>query len=405
LATVLRTGVAFHYGNMPLLLRQEIERLFKEGIIKVLVCTSTLLEGVNLPSKTIFIRHPTRGRGKPLTSSDFWNLAGRAGRWGKEFTGNIVCIDPTNWDLPPNPNRTKQVIKRATDIIRAKPEELLQYIKDGSPRSIAEGRQDLEFAFGYYYNRFLLNALPDEDGFYQQLNAVFNDLKGRIIIPDYIIRRNPGISPIAQQELLNYFQSKSDSIEELIPVYPEDVNAFEEYTKLVARIGETLAFYPPALNKPRAILLINWMRGRPLSYIISSSYASYQEIEKFKKVKTLPVVIRECMDNVENFVRFKFAKDSSCYIDILRYFLELNSRQDLIKSIPELSLWLEFGVSQKTHLSLLALGLTRSTVTEIAQYIPNSQMNKSETLAWLRTFDFNAIDLSPIMVEDIKKVS
>jgi hypothetical protein len=152
---------------------------------------------VNLPSKTIFIRHPTRGRGKPLTSSDFWNLAGRAGRWGKEFTGNIVCIDPSNWDLPPNPSKTKQVIRRATDIIRTKPEELLQYIKDGSPRSAAEGRQDLEFAFGYYYNRFLLNELPNDDGFYLELNAIFTDLKGKVIIPDYIIRRNPGISPIA----------------------------------------------------------------------------------------------------------------------------------------------------------------------------------------------------------------
>src|SRR5207247_978143 len=49
LATYLRRGVAFHYGNMPLLIREEIERLFSAGTIKYLVCTSTLIEGVNMP--------------------------------------------------------------------------------------------------------------------------------------------------------------------------------------------------------------------------------------------------------------------------------------------------------------------------------------------------------------------
>lgn len=39
LATCLRRGVAFHYGNMPLLIREEIERLFSSGTIRFLVCT------------------------------------------------------------------------------------------------------------------------------------------------------------------------------------------------------------------------------------------------------------------------------------------------------------------------------------------------------------------------------
>src|SRR5690606_38239151 len=85
LAKVLEKGIAFHYGNMPLLIRQEIERLFKKGEIKYLICTSTLLEGVNLPAKSIYIRKPHRGKNTPLNQNDFWNLAGRAGRWGKEF--------------------------------------------------------------------------------------------------------------------------------------------------------------------------------------------------------------------------------------------------------------------------------------------------------------------------------
>ena len=110
------------------------------------------------------------------------------------------------------------------------------------------------------------------------------------------------------------------------------------------------------------------MTGKPLSYIIKKSYESYQRNPKYACSKRLPVVIREVMDNIENFVRFSFAKDSSCYIDILRYFLELQNRNDLKTNIPQLNLWLEFGVSEKTHLSLLALGLSRNTVITPVSY-------------------------------------
>jgi superfamily II DNA/RNA helicase len=401
LAKVLEKGVAFHYGNMPLLIRQEIEALFKDGHIQYLVCTSTLLEGVNLPSKSIFIRKPTRGQNKPLNENDFWNLAGRAGRWGKEFNGNIVCIEPKEWGIPPKPSKARQLITRATDEISKRPEEFIKFIKDGSPRHEAEKRTDLEFAFGYYYIKFLDGELDIRKTFHADLINVFEEVRNRLIIPGYILRRNPGISPIAQQTLFEYFQSNSNEIESLIPVYPEDKTAYEEYTRLVGRIGATISNYPPILNQSRALLLINWMQGQPLSVLISKSYANYQ---KKGNKKGLATVIRETMDNVEEFVRFKFAKDSSCYIDILRYFLELQSKHELLKTIPELNLWLEFGVSQKTHLSLLSLGLTRNSVIEISSFIPNSNMSKEECLQWLKESNYEVLEISPIIKEDIKKV-
>src|ERR1019366_7619849 len=86
---------------MPTLLRSEIERLFKEGTIRFLVCTSTLVEGVNLACRTIVVRGPRKGRTKPMGPHDFWNLAGRAGRWGQDFNGNIVCVDTNRLGLWP----------------------------------------------------------------------------------------------------------------------------------------------------------------------------------------------------------------------------------------------------------------------------------------------------------------
>jgi superfamily II RNA helicase len=135
LAEVLKKGIAFHYGNMPLLIRNEIEKLFSEGIIHYLICTSTLLEGVNLPAKSIIIRNPHRGRKYPLNANDFWNLAGRAGRWGKEFSGNIICIEPIKWDIMPNPNKSKQTIVRAIDLIENNGNNFLEYIQNDTPRN------------------------------------------------------------------------------------------------------------------------------------------------------------------------------------------------------------------------------------------------------------------------------
>lgn len=405
LAKVLQKGIAFHYGNMPLLIRQEIEKLFSEGKIKYLVCTSTLLEGVNLPAKSIFIKKPTRGKKNPLNQNDFWNLAGRAGRWGKEFSGNIVCIEPTKWDIQPEPNKSKHEIKSAINVIENNGGELLSYIRNGADRIEANKRQDLEFAFGYFFIKYILNevAIP-QNQFHNELLQELNIVFTKVQLPAYIIKRNPGISPLAQQALFDYFQTNSDRIDELIPVYPNDTNAIVEYTKLVARIGKTISYYPPMLNVSRSILLVNWMTGKPLSYIIRKSFESYQGNPKHRDKKTLPVVIREVMDNVENFVRFRFAKDSGCYIDILRYFLELNNRHDLLTNIPQLSLWLEFGVSQKTHLSLLSLGLSRNTVIELTTYIIRTEMSKEESLNWLKEQNLEQLNLSPIIINDIKRV-
>lgn len=400
LATVLEKRVAFHYGNMPLLIRQEIERLFKSGVLRHLLCTSTLLEGVNLPAETIFIRKPKRGNNNPLNQSDFWNLAGRAGRWGKEFSGNIICISPQTWDIPPNPVKHKQKIVRAIDEIERKGDDLINYIEAGDSRKSAEESPDLEFAFGYYYNRYIDGTLDEKNHFQERLTAVLSGIRALISVPEYILKRNPGISPIAQQGLLDYFESYEKNIAELLPAYPEDENAFVEYTKLVGRIGKTISTYPPQLNQSRAVLLINWMSGKPLSYIIKSSHASYRK--KGNEKKTLSVVIRDVMWDVENFARFRFARDSSCYVDVLRYFLEVRGRDDLLKRIPDLKLWLEFGVSQKTHLSLLSLGLSRSSVIELTEYVTNSEMSKVECFEWMKSLNLDQLDLSVIIREDIK---
>src|SRR5690606_35056405 len=78
-------------GRMPQIIRNIVEDLYRKEKIKFMFCTSTLLEGVNLPAKNIFILSNKKSKSN-FTPIDFWNLAGRAGRLNQELSGNIFCI-------------------------------------------------------------------------------------------------------------------------------------------------------------------------------------------------------------------------------------------------------------------------------------------------------------------------
>lgn len=94
LINAIRAGVLFHHGQIPDVLRQYIEELFRQddaSNARLMVTTSTLLEGVNTPADTMVIMSPSRGRGY-LSRSAFRNLIGRVGRFREVF-------DPTRNDL------------------------------------------------------------------------------------------------------------------------------------------------------------------------------------------------------------------------------------------------------------------------------------------------------------------
>ncbi len=74
----------------------------------------------------------------------------------------------------------------------------------------------------------------------------------------------------------------------------------------------------------------------------------------------------------------------------------------MLENISQFNLWLEFGVSQKTQLSLLSLGLSRNTVVELSNYITSTNMTKEEALRWINEQDMSQFELSPIILEGIR---
>jgi hypothetical protein len=93
---LLQKGIVLHHGKMPGLLARLLVQAIQERILNIVVATSTLSEGVNLPFETILI--PTVQRfGRSMTSREFANLVGRAGRPGFGTEGTSLVLIPTSY--------------------------------------------------------------------------------------------------------------------------------------------------------------------------------------------------------------------------------------------------------------------------------------------------------------------
>jgi superfamily II DNA/RNA helicase len=101
----LRGGVGVHTGPMPRSIQRAMVRLFNEEAVNILVCTSTLIEGVNTAAKNVII-FEKKIDGQALDFFTFSNIRGRAGRMARHFVGRVItyseppATEPTEVDIP-----------------------------------------------------------------------------------------------------------------------------------------------------------------------------------------------------------------------------------------------------------------------------------------------------------------
>ncbi|MEQ0545377.1 MULTISPECIES: DEAD/DEAH box helicase [Klebsiella] len=90
----LRLGVAFHDGALPRHITSSIIDYFNDGLINVLFCTSTIIEGVNTSAKNIVYFDNKKGDSLDIDYFDYSNIKGRAGRLMQHYSGNVFNFNP-----------------------------------------------------------------------------------------------------------------------------------------------------------------------------------------------------------------------------------------------------------------------------------------------------------------------
>ena len=95
LRSALMAGVAVHHAGVLPLFKEAVEELFAAGLLKVVFATETLSLGINMPARTVVIESLSKWGGdkhRPLTSVEYKQLTGRAGRRGIDEVGHAVVF-------------------------------------------------------------------------------------------------------------------------------------------------------------------------------------------------------------------------------------------------------------------------------------------------------------------------
>ena len=120
LVSLLEKGIAFHHSGLLPVLKEIIEILFAKGFVKVLFATETFAVGINMPTKTVVFtsfRKPNDENMRMLKTSEYMQMAGRAGRRGKDDKGIVIYL-PVH--KPEDPFEVKQMLTGKSDSVSSK---------------------------------------------------------------------------------------------------------------------------------------------------------------------------------------------------------------------------------------------------------------------------------------------
>uniref|UniRef100_A0A8D2INK6 Exosome RNA helicase MTR4 n=1 Tax=Varanus komodoensis TaxID=61221 RepID=A0A8D2INK6_VARKO len=111
---LLKRGIGIHHGGLLPILKETIEILFSEGLIKALFATETFAMGINMPARTVLFTSARKFDGKDfrwITSGEYIQMSGRAGRRGMDDRGIVILMV----DEKMSPTVGKQLLKGSAD--------------------------------------------------------------------------------------------------------------------------------------------------------------------------------------------------------------------------------------------------------------------------------------------------
>lgn len=401
----LTKGVGFHFGNMPPIVRARVEDLYKKGDLKYLNCTSTLLQGVNLPARHIIVENPTRGNKGPMPRRDFLNLAGRAGRLLKEFHGNVWCVRPASWDTKVFAGEPLVEMSSAISNAMADGGILVQNLLTNE---LNQRQNDYgEALVGKLYTDYLRSGrelnfeIWETEGNKESIEITKKAIANLVItLPIQVIEENRGIRPDKLQKLYDLVSAEPHS-EALLPLNPWMQGANQRLTKLTRMLLFAIDNNNNNSYKYYSWLANQWIHNSSLGQIIRMSL----EHRPIEGKETLSVRIRNLLDTLEGTIRFRLVKYFAAYNSVLEVLLKERDRMDLVEKIEPIHLYLECGASDPNTLNLIALGLSRTTAIAVRSKLAFPDHASPEVcLGILAGSHFSAMQIPAICKREIREL-
>jgi len=91
-AKAISLGIGIHHGGVPRAIQQYFVKLFNERTIRYIICTSTMIEGVNTSAENVII-YDRRINKNTFDFFTFKNISGRAGRMNQYFIGKVFMLE------------------------------------------------------------------------------------------------------------------------------------------------------------------------------------------------------------------------------------------------------------------------------------------------------------------------
>jgi superfamily II DNA/RNA helicase len=406
LIRMLRHRVAFHYGFMPSNVRSRIEDLFAADKLKFMCCTSTLLQGVNLPARNLVIENPYRGGGNPMDRGDFLNLAGRAGRLLKEFHGTVWCLRSEKWEQQSFQGETLQTIKSAFEEALADGGSIVAKVLDGTAN---KDDVDLGVAVvGKVFTEFTQVGMRLEHSKYANpsnaagLAETANRCSSILVdLPKIVFEANPMILPTRLQELYRHLDAQPDP-RDWLPLLPHESNSNIRMRDIFELVNRTLRGIDSDVHRYHAMLASKWIHDIPLKVIIEDAIAYQKQKGRFESVRR---TIFDLMEDLETEIRYQYVKHTRAFNDVLAVVLRRAGFDDLAIGLKPLHLFLECGASNRTVLSLIALGLSRTTALLLKGKLRfPDDFSPEDCLAKLAATNLVALKIPGVCLKEIREL-
>ena len=421
---LLSKRIAVHHAGLSDETKLLIEHLIREKQIQYVCATTTVAEGVNFPVSSVYFDSYYRGQAKQenvLTSNDFWNIAGRAGRTMVDDFGKII--------LPFNTKHNKEV---GLSIVNKSTEEIasvLARLFDDRQRIIStlendddalinlssdyedsfvplfqyfihllhvsknEYVQDVEDLFKdtFIYSKLSLTEQAEFielcKKIYQTIEAKYSSQTGLLSFADKTGFSVPSVLKIMREKSQNILISDLDSWKPENLFDRGDSSNLTEKIRVVAALRETnlgtdsknAPFNPEIVAK----LLIAWVHGDKLNSI-SSIHPSFQNDDITSQITSFVSYM--------NSARFKASWGLSALEGIVKG-VEEDVKDSYVPS------FVYYGVDDKKSLALRMIGIPRSLSPSLSQAITDDVSKYSfakfrKTISDLPLRDWDALSPS-----------